>query len=63
MRRMEGSTPLAQTFSDMSTDVGCVMPLNHLEVPASLSACPSLQKCSHKRARETEHEAEEPDRA
>ena len=35
----------------------CVISLNNLEVPAR----PMLQKCSHKCATETEHEAEEPD--
>ena len=37
---------------------GCIFALNYLEVSAS----PLLQKCGHERARETEHETEEPDR-
>ena len=36
---------------------GCVFALNYLEV----STGPLLQKCGHERARETEHETEEPD--
>ena len=46
-----------KVLSDVGADMGCVISLNHLVVPAR----PLLQKCSHKRASETEHEAEEPD--
>ena len=46
-----------KVLSDVGTDMRCVISLNYLEVPA----CPLLQKCSHKRATETEHKAEEPD--
>ena len=46
-----------KVLSDVGADMRCVISLNYLEVPA----CPLLQKCSHKRTTETEHEAEEPD--
>ena len=46
-----------KVLSDVGADMRCVISLNYLEVPA----CPLMQKCCHKRATETEHEAEEPD--
>ena len=45
-----------KVLSDVGADMRCMISLNYLEVPA----CPLLQKCSHQRAAETEHEAEEP---
>ena len=48
---------LEKVLSDVGVHMRCVISLNCLEVPAR----PLLQKCSHKRASETEHEAEEPD--
>ena len=46
-----------KVLSDVGADMWCVISPNYLNVPAR----PLLQKCSHKRATETEHEAEEPD--
>ena len=42
----------------MGAHMGCMCPLNHLEVPAG----PLLHKRGNKRACESEREAEEPDR-
>jgi len=57
-RDPEPACTSCKVFPNMGTDVGCVVPLNHLEIPAG----PLLQECSHERACETEYEAEEPDR-
>ena len=54
---MELARASGKILSDVGTDMGCVISLNDLEVPAG----PLLQKRSHERAGETEHEAEEPD--
>jgi hypothetical protein len=57
-RDMEPIRAAGKVLSDVCADMGWMIPLSKLKIPAS----PLLQKGSHEGACETQHEAEKPNR-